>query len=582
MIKTHNLSFAYNTQENEKLILKDINLSVKKGEFVCILGHNGSGKSTVAKHMNAILLPTGGEVYINNMNTCDRDKLWDIRQHAAFVFQNPDNQIVATIVEEDVAFACENLGYPTEEIRKRVDMALETVGMTKYAHHAPHLLFGGQKQRVAIAGVIAMQPDIIIFDEPTAMLDPIGRKDVLKTIKKLNKELGITIVLITHNMDEAALSDRIVIMNDGEIVSDLSPRETFRQVEKMKELGLDTPQVTQLAYLMNKAGIPVRDDIIYIDECVEELLKICKNPTSLTTSSSADQKEEAKNIISVKNLCHIYQEGSPFEKEALKDISFDIKEGSFVGIIGRTGSGKSTLIQHLNGLIKASSGEITVDGELVTHPKANLKAIREKIGIVFQYPEYQLFEETVYKDIAYGPTNLGKSCEEIDALVTHAAQMVGLKEKHLTRSPFELSGGQKRRAAIAGVLSMQPKIIILDEPTAGLDPKGRDDILNILKKINKEENITVIIVSHSMEDVAKIADNVIVMSDSRVIMQGSVNQVFKNTFELQSIGLNVPEISLVMRELRKTLTNLRPDVYTVEDAFLAIKECIEGGTDYDA
>ncbi len=276
MIKIENLTFSYEKENTEKTVLDNVNLNVKKGEFLCVLGHNGSGKSTLAKHFNAILLPMGGNVYIDELNTLNEDEILKIRQTVAMVFQNPDNQIVATIVEEDVAFAAENLGIEPTEIRKRVDEALETVGMLKFKNHAPHMLSGGQKQRIAIAGVIAMKPDYIVFDEPTAMLDPIGRREVIKTIKKLNKEFGITIILITHNMDEAAKADRIVIMDNGKIVKEANPKEIFSDVEKMRELGLDTPQVTSLAYELSKKGINIKKDVLEVDECVEEILKLCQ------------------------------------------------------------------------------------------------------------------------------------------------------------------------------------------------------------------------------------------------------------------------------------------------------------------
>ncbi len=252
-------------------ILKDVSLSIEKGSFTAILGHNGSGKSTFAKHINAILVPESGKMFVAQMDTSDENLLFEIRQKAGMVFQNPDNQIVATIVEEDVAFAPENLGVPPQEIRKRVDEALKAVNMYEYRHHAPTQLSGGQKQRIAIAGVIAMQPDCIILDEPTAMLDPQGRQEVMQTIQKLNQEQGITIVLITHYMEEAALADRIVVMDDGKILLDDTPKKVFSQVEKMKALGLDVPQVTELAYELQKAGFPVSAEIITENECLQAL-----------------------------------------------------------------------------------------------------------------------------------------------------------------------------------------------------------------------------------------------------------------------------------------------------------------------
>ena len=280
MIKTKNLSFVYRkTDEDggtavEEEVLREINLTIEKGSFTAILGHNGSGKSTLAKHFNAILLPTGGKVYVKGMDTTDKNSVFNIRQSAGMVFQNPDNQMVAAIVEDEVAFAPENLGVEPKEIRRRVDECLETVNMTKYAQSAPSNLSGGQKQRVAIAAVLAMNPEILILDEPTAMLDPKGRSEVIKTIKMLNREKGITVVLITHYMDEAALADRTVVIDDGEIVLDGTPKDVFRNVEKIKSLGLDVPQVTELAYELKKKGIDISEDVLTVDECFAELLKI--------------------------------------------------------------------------------------------------------------------------------------------------------------------------------------------------------------------------------------------------------------------------------------------------------------------
>ena len=276
MIDIDNVTFKYaSTEEQEgKVVIKGVNLKVSKGEFVVVLGHNGSGKSTIAKHINALLTPSSGTVLVDGMDTKDQLKLWDIRSKAGMVFQNPDNQLVATIVEEDVAFGPENLGVDPKEIRKRVDDSLAKVGMREYKRHAPHLLSGGQKQRVAIAGVLAMQPDCIVFDEPTAMLDPSGRKEVINNIKELNKDHNITIVLITHYMDEAAQADRIIVVDDGQIRMEGTPREVFSKVDVMKKIGLDVPQVTELAYELRKEGIDISTEILNIDEMVDAICQL--------------------------------------------------------------------------------------------------------------------------------------------------------------------------------------------------------------------------------------------------------------------------------------------------------------------
>ena len=271
MIEAKNILFSYG--EGKPDVVSDVSLKFEKGTYTAILGHNGSGKSTLAKHFNAILLPSGGKVYVKGMDTADENNIFNIRQSAGMVFQNPDNQMVAALVEDEVAFAPENLGVEPKEIRRRVDECLEIVNMTKYAQSSPSKLSGGQKQRVAIASVLAMNPEILILDEPTAMLDPKGRSEVIKTIKMLNEEKDITVVLITHYMDEAA-QDRTVVIDDGEIVLDGTPKEVFKNVEKLKSLGLDVPQVTELAYELRKMGIEISDDVLTVDECFDEIIRI--------------------------------------------------------------------------------------------------------------------------------------------------------------------------------------------------------------------------------------------------------------------------------------------------------------------
>lgn len=273
-IKCKDVFFKYDNEENSKLVLNGVSIEIIEGEFLAILGHNGSGKSTIAKHMNALLSPTQGTVEVEDLNTSLKENIWEVRKKVGMVFQNPDNQLVATIVEEDVAFGPENLGIPSNEIRKRVDEALKIVDMDEYRRHAPHMLSGGQKQRVAIAGVLAMKTKCIVLDEPTAMLDPNGRKEVINTLKYLNKNFGITIVLITHFMDETTEADRIIVMDQGSVVMQGKPREVFSNVATMKSLGLDVPHMTELSYRLSKAGINIRTDILTLDEMVNEICRL--------------------------------------------------------------------------------------------------------------------------------------------------------------------------------------------------------------------------------------------------------------------------------------------------------------------
>ncbi|MBQ6876957.1 MAG: energy-coupling factor transporter ATPase [Oscillospiraceae bacterium] len=277
-IEANRISFSYPSYEGEipSLVLDGVDVSISEGEFVAVLGHNGSGKSTLAKHFNAILVPSEGSVSVNGISTAEESKLFEIRQEVGMVFQNPDNQIVATIIEEDVAFALENLGVPPAEIRERVDDALKKVDMYDYRLHAPNQLSGGQKQRIAIAGIIAMRPKCVVLDEPTAMLDPKGRREVMDTIKQLNKELGITVVIITHYMDEAAMCDRVVVVDDGKVIMDSTPREVFGSVDAIKERGLDVPQVTELCHELKKEGFDLPDCVLTEEECVAALEKLLK------------------------------------------------------------------------------------------------------------------------------------------------------------------------------------------------------------------------------------------------------------------------------------------------------------------
>lgn len=282
MVKAEGLSYAYTrltetdhgTEEKKITALEQVDIEIEKGEFIVVLGHNGSGKSTFAKHINALLQPTGGTLWVKGMDTRQEEKVWDIRQTAGMVFQNPDNQLVATVVEEDIAFGPENMGIEPKEIRRRVDDALATVRMSEFAAYTPSKLSGGQKQRIAIAGVLAMKPDCIVLDEPTAMLDPVGRKEVMETIERLNREEGITIILITHYMDEAVRGDRVYVIDDGHLVMQGHPKEIFAQVETLKGYGLDVPQVTETAYLLRKEGIDLPGDILTIEEMVGALCQL--------------------------------------------------------------------------------------------------------------------------------------------------------------------------------------------------------------------------------------------------------------------------------------------------------------------
>ena len=621
-IAVKNVSYQYTRRnENDEVIetlsaLSALDFSIEEGSFVCILGHNGSGKSTLAKLFNALQLPTEGTILVSGMDSREEKNIFPIRREVGMVFQNPDNQIIASVVEEDVGFGPENIGLPTDEIWRRVNNALSAVHMEAYRLKSPNHLSGGQKQRVAIAGTLAMEPKTIVLDEPTAMLDPSGRKEVLESVLELKRKKGISIILITHYMEEAVDADRILLMDSGKLVMDGSPREVFQNVERLKEYRMDVPIITELAHKLQKKGFPIEKTILKKEELEEELFKLKEEGFVLQESKpekEADIQEEAEvqkdadikdekseagdYIVEVNHLSAIFQEGTAMESFAIKDLSMKIRRGSLTAVIGHTGSGKSTLVQHLNGLIKAKSGEITVSfrenpplvksgksflffkgKKTVIEKKGRLslseegfdyRALRFKVGLVFQYPEYQLFEETVLADVMFGPLNQGKTREDAEALAKDALASLGIGEELYVKSPFELSGGQKRKVAIAGVLAMGPELLILDEPTAGLDPAGRDELFEEIAGLRKNYAMTILLVSHSMDDVARYADEVLVLHQGELKMEGTVEEVFSKKEELEGMGLGLPQIRALLFDLQKNGLDIQLG-NTVEEAVSAL------------
>ena len=631
IIRARKLGYDYyeyrEDQENPEIhtALKNVDLDIEEGSFIAVLGHNGCGKSTLAKQINALLVPTEGTIWIDSMNTAEGDDLWKIRQEAGMVFQNPDNQIIATVVEEDVGFGPENIGVDTEEIWRRVDRALEDTGMVAYRKHSPNKLSGGQKQRVAIAGIMAMKPKCIVLDEPTAMLDPNGRKEVIAAVSALNKQEGVTIILITHYMEEVVDADQLFVMDGGEIVMSGTPHEVFTQVEKLKELRLDVPQVTLLTHELIKAGLPLTEGILKNEELIRQLCELREAPNLLTAAAeavrslraeenrpaagmsaaeagtgqmaegfaagvSADREHESREAgptpatyakaptgsLVLDDVSYVYSNGTAYEITALDHVSLEIPQGQFVGIIGHTGSGKSTMVQHFNALMRPTSGRVLFNGEDVWADGYSRRNLRFHVGIVFQYPEHQLFETDVITDVCFGPKNQGLSKEKCLERARNALWQVGVPEELFDNSPFELSGGQKRRIAIAGILAMNPDVLILDEPTAGLDPRGRDEMFDVINHLQEVRNITIILVSHSMEDVARHADRLIVMNEGRKAYDGTPKEVFSHYKELEKMGLAAPQVTYIMHDLAANGFEVDVQAATVEEARDTILDAIAG------
>ena len=599
MIECRGISFSY---DGTAKALDGIDLNIADGEFFCILGGNGSGKSTFAKHLNALLQPDAGTVRIDGMDASDPELVYDIRSTAGMVFQNPDDQLVATLVEDDVAFGPENLGVPSPKIAQRVRDVLKAVGLVGFERHETHALSGGQKQRVALAGALAMEPRVLILDEASSMLDPRGRKGLMKACRALH-DRGMTIVMITHFMEEAAEADRVAVFQAGQVAMLGTPEEILTRAEELAQFNLDMPASCCLGKALRAKGVPMCAQVREADMVAEVAQAYTERSGAGTAGQpSVSQLEIADGTVPADNednvpepvieLSHVSYSYSLSPRErrrwhkcsaaagksnkqalwgndpsspwALRDVSLTVRRGEFLGLAGHTGSGKSTLVQHLNGLIRPQEGSVCALG-LDLSQKKDAAAVKAKVGVVFQYPERQLFAGTVAQDVAFGPHNLGLSQDEVARRVASSLARVGLDlATRGDKSPFELSGGQQRRVAFAGVLAMEPEVLVLDEPMAGLDPAARRDFLELIGRFH-DEGLTVVMVSHSMDDLANCCDRIVVMNEGAVFAEGTPAQVFAHADELKSIGLGVPAAQRMALALAKAGVPLRFDgLYTVE------------------
>jgi energy-coupling factor transporter ATPase len=543
IFELHEVGFSYpGLQPIEAL--RRIDLQINPGEYIAIIGSNGSGKSTLARLLNALLLPTRGSVLVEGVPTDDSSRRHDIHRTAQMVFQRPDYQIVATTVEEDVAFGPENFGMPVKELALAVRSALETVGMWDQRSRSPHMLSAGQKQRVAIAGALAVQPRILILDEATSMLDPAGRAAVLEILRQLHGQ-GATIITITHEMDEAIQASRVIVLHEGEIALDGTPKAVFAQAEQLRRLALDVPLLADLALRLG------------LGPCleIEEFLAALGPPPggdipNLPLTHTYHSNGRLDPIVRVQNLYHTYLRGTPLATDALRGVDMEIGRGALMGLIGPTGSGKSTLMQHLNGLMRPQLGHVFVDGQDWADPDLNVKLARQKVGLLFQQPEDQLFERYVGDDVAFGPRQMGLDRASVRQQVQEAMDAVGLPfdifKDRLTQS---LSGGEQRRAAFAGVLALRPHIIVADEPTAGLDPQGRAQILGIFRQLN-QDGATMLIGSHRLEDIVALCDRVIALNGGMVAAEGLLREVLIPPEKTAQYGLPGLPVTRLVSALR--------------------------------
>ena len=538
--------------------LDDVTLEVPRGQRVCVLGANGSGKSTLASVICGLLAPDEGDVELVGEHVCeggapDLEAYRRARRALGLVFQNPDDQIVTSVVADDVAFGPENLGLPRDEIRRRVDRELARVALTDYARADPSRMSGGQRQRVCIAGALAMEPQVLVLDEPSSLLDVRGREAIMRVMGRL-AAAGATLVHVTHFMDEALEADRVIVMRAGRIVLDGAPREVFCDANTglIDELGLELP----------------------FD------LRLLRARRALASGAGTDRAQQAllsKNNAAREPFCRVSGVSYSYtpRRAALNDVSFQVLEGETCAIVGQTGSGKSTLLRLLCGLEAPDAGSVEVAGAS-TATKRGRRDVRRAVGYVMQHPERQLFAQTVESDVAFGPRNMGLPADEVARRVDHALDLVGLAAKK-DLSPFELSGGQKRLAAIAGVLAMQPKLLVLDEPTAGLDPRGRAGLRRLLAEL-RSHGVTIVQVTHSMEDAAR-ADRVVVLDESRVIADGAPAEVFspENAERLHACGLGIPRPLAYARALEKKGAAALGDPLTIEELAAALGPLPDAG-----
>lgn len=538
-INIKGLSHKFNIKDKdgnkvgENWAVKDIDFLADKGEMIAILGRNGSGKSTFARHLNGLLAPHEGTVIIGGRDLTKVSGLTAIRRQVGMVFQNPDNQIVGNTLAEDIGFGLENLGIESHDIWDKIDEMLELTGLAAYKYSNTSRISGGQKQRLAIASAMAMSPECIVLDEATSMLDPQGAKDMLNLVLKLNREKKITVIMVTHKISEALMTDRVYILDNSRIVAHGVPGDVLFDVERLKTYGLEIP-----VRMKNEAGIPI--DIC--SEYKKKQLQICQK-----VGPAADHvidhgntlKDLKKCIVELQKVSYSYVNGNETFK-ALSKIDLKIYEGQVLAVIGQTGSGKSTLLQMINKLIVPQSGKVYLY-ETDVQSVRNIKEIRRRIGYVFQFPESQLFESTVLKDVMYGPINFGMSKSEAEQSARNALKLVGVPEKYEDYSPFELSGGLKKRVAIAGILAYEPDILILDEPACGLDGESKEQLWNLIRKLNREKNVTIILVSHDMEDVYEMSERVLLMDHGKVVYDGETEGFFDDRELLERYGIEIPD-----------------------------------------
>ena len=530
--------------------LLNVSLSIDEGEFVAVVGANGSGKSTFVRLAGALLRPDEGVVKINGLNSSEPANLARIHGSMGMVFQFPEDQIVATTVEEDVAFGPENLALPPAEIRGRVEDALNDVGLWEHRQRPPHFLSAGQTQRLALAGVLAMRPRCILFDEATTMLDPLGRRRLMDDLHRLNAE-GITVLFITHFMEEVVHARRVIVFRKGQIAFDGTPARLFADRDLLNQLGLDLPPAARAADALRAVLPDLPTNLLTLADLAAAMPEFSGPPAANEEFGRPDEPNIAgRPYIEVHDLEHVYLLGSPLAHRALAGVNLSVATGSGHGLLGKTGSGKSTLMQHLNGLLRPQLGSVRVGAFDLSDARLDRREVVRKVGLVFQNPEAQFFEYYVGDEIAFGPRQL-KVEEPLAERVRWAMELVGLDFAGYKDRPLSaLSGGERRKVALASTLALRPEALLLDEPTAGLDPRSRRELLEKLAGM-RSTGMTLVLSSHQMEDMALLAENLTLFDHGRSVLSGPTAEVFTHTERLAELGLEPPvsvQVALALRQ----------------------------------
>ena len=573
LIQIENLHYRpENLVPDQPDILRGISLTIDEGAFVAIVGKNGSGKTTLIKHINGLLFPTQGRVQVDGLDTHLPENRARLQSLVGMVFQNPADQIVASTVEEDVAFGLENLNLPTEDIRARVAEQLAAAGLTLEAARPPHLLSGGQIQKVALAGVLARQPRVILFDEPTSMLDPQTRQSFLRRLELLHQD-GLTIIYVTHHMEEIVSADKVVVLHDGLAVHTGDPEEIFGGSINLHEIGLENPEAVDIAENFKSLGW-FYDSPILTPQALLDALPVYDDGNH--TSSKAvipDPLRLTESFVQVDNVHYTYLSGSPLAQIALKGADFCVQQGSVSAIAGSNGSGKSTLLQHINGILRPDSGHVRVGKWAIEDPRTPLREVIRDVGLVFQSPEAQFFEVFVGDEIAYGPKQF--NMDLLRERVRHAMEMVGLDfEAFKDRRLETLSGGEKRKVALASTLVLDQQVLLFDEPTAGMDPQAREELMGLFIAL-RDQGKTIIIASHRMDELASVAEDLSLMHSGRIIQSGPSAKVFSDNTAIRQAGLLPPlSVQISQRLIEKGWPIEGEDTSTPERLFSVIKDVV--------